>query len=519
MLTWAVGVCLVIAWVAAVCDLSSYAASRLTLRLAFVTVAVSGVVALLASRAVFYGLEYEDAYEYMASARLAIEKPPTGLFNEVCLARSNPSQCDVQGATTHPIGYTSLIALASRAVGSPAAAGRLISCLAAISLALVILSHALASGRLNALTSWIVALTGGPMATVLLFTTLSEPQATLFLTASFACLERATRTGVTRTHWIGALCVLCAGLVRREHALAAALFACVAIRRRFSAEENRPTWPGVAAWGVAAGALVGLGISGPVDGSFAGHSAFSPVYALNGVPAFLESFMSFDRFASMGVAIVVLAVTARTLPLSRYTLLLAGAYLALFSCFAQSFWVLSGEAIPPLHADRYLVQLSGVVAIGTNAAFHDALRGSLGARMKVYRSLLAALALAALARGLVLRHRWASIENNVRTRVVLAACGAIRPPSVVILNESLIAEALCPDAATVNFGVIGEKPVAALSRQLAHAGYLYYLPASEDSASGRQRWKASVAFMSSLHWTTAWGEGPHDPTRLLRAMR
>ncbi len=124
MLMWAVGACLVAAWVGAVFDLSSYATPRLTLRVALVTVAVSGVVALLASRAVFYGLEYEDAYEYMASARLAIEKPAAGWFNEVCLARSNPSQCDVQGATTHPIGYTSLIALASRALGSPAGAGR-----------------------------------------------------------------------------------------------------------------------------------------------------------------------------------------------------------------------------------------------------------------------------------------------------------------------------------------------------------------------------------------------------------
>src|SRR5207249_10634900 len=207
---------------------------------------------------------------------------------------------------------------------SPAGAGRLISCLAAISLALVILLHALASGRLNPFTPWIVVFASGPMATVLLFTTLSEPLATLFLTASFACLERAARASVPRTHWIGALCVLGAGLVRREHALAAVLFACVAIRRHFSAEEHRPTWSGVVAWGVAAGVLVGLGISGPVDGSLAGHSAFSPLYTLHGVPAFFESFISFDRLASMGGAIVVLAATARTLPFSRSTLFRAG---------------------------------------------------------------------------------------------------------------------------------------------------------------------------------------------------
>lgn len=514
----AVGVLLACSWAAGLWELAFLSGSRLNRVAALVTVTAVGLVALVAARDNFYGFEYEDAYEYIAAARLAIEGAPTGLSNEVCLARATPSRCDVRGATTHPIGYASLITALSPAVRDPADAARIISSLATVSLVIAIVLHAEASGRLRSFTPWVIASAMGPMAPVLLFSTFAEPLATLFLTMAFACFERATRNGRRSTHGLGAACILGAGLVRREHALGAVLFALEVVRRRLVGREHRTSWFDVAPWGVVAVALSAFALSGDADGAFAGHRAFSPLYAVHGAPAFLRSLASADRFASMGLAAVALVIGVFALLVSRIALVLFGAYVILFMCFGQSFWVLAGEAILPLHVDRYLVQLSGVVAIAANALCHEGWRRSSGTWRRLLLSFLIALGLASVGRGLVLRHRWAARERHVRTRPVLAACRVIRPPKVVVSSESLIVEALCPQAASIGFQSLGDPSSSTLSRVLAHAGNLYYLPGLAESAGYRQRWEPSAAFIAGLTWTPARGDVPDAPRTLLHAV-
>lgn len=325
----------------------------------------------------FYGNEYEDSYEYLASARLLGTIAWSLYFNPVCILGSLEA-CVAGAATSHPIGYSALAAAVSSWTGDSLRAAVLISvlsgALAVPSLYVVARLGSLApSGAAIASCSYLAF----PIAR--LYAPCPTPESAsvllslLLVLAWILAVRDRDRARAARILALAVLPLLLvsAVLLRRDH-----LVLTIALPTAMLAESWAMSDPAKRSGILRAGGALALGLlplwwmldprSAGMEELATYSTRFQPQFLLDLVPKYLASLVRPQWYLLLPIgAAFAFAIDARRV---LFWGILGTSYLVLFSVFDHGFYYPATGELSEAHLGRYMTQAAPFVALLIGAA-------------------------------------------------------------------------------------------------------------------------------------------------------
>lgn len=469
----------------------------------------------------FYGLEYEDAYEYAAGGAL-LESNPTleGFLNPICLVGSRDN-CEAIGTLSHPIGLSGLLALVYRLAGFQVYTASLVSiaCFAATTSCVYLVSWMIMTSHWYSLfcsLAWTLA----PSVFVMGGTSFSEPTSAFLIVLSvFLAFSWNARAGVggpdvLRLLGLG-IVLLLAVLVRRDNlALACALplLAFLDAIDRGGGDTHRSRivvrlgYLGlVSAW-VLACAWLALGPSVTQVGEYIHPraSAFSIQYAMSTLRSFVASAGSWNRYGVTCVFVVaglMLGWRSRAYSFVKVTL---GAYVILFLTFAHSYYFVEIGEVPFLHFERYGLEIGPLVSLVTGWGLYEAgrwfgaLPTPLGRLVQTVGCIgLAVLAVVCTSQAMDSRREWAQDEWRSRIGPHQEVCEGLPEGSTIISAEPLIYYLYCPQRVrVVSYQALGHQLTSDVLDSLIAQGDVFYVARFESLPASRGRWPLQRSILS-----------------------
>ena len=434
-------------------------------------VVCAGVVTILASTTSFFGLEYEDAFEYTYGAFALARHPELAVSgtNPVCLV-GTLAQCDTWGSLSHPIGFTQLVRQVSLVLGESIRLGQRVSgALTGLSaVMLFVVGRRLGLGPQGAvLSSLFLLLT--PSFFALGASGLAEPAGAFLVTTVLLCAttpvsnetsEPSARLSLAAGALAVAVTVFLAAGVKRENAILVFLlplaFVPWLLRRSPRQALFRVRSLRAIVLGCLIAAIAVLAIGRDVLLNFeivrpSNAPPFSMTNLVDLMPGYFGHLLGYQHYLALPFLTVLGFCRLKRLSGLWVPTALSIGYILMFCSFGQSYYYQALREVPSFHFVRYTIQIAPCLALLAGGGVEMAIAAFAGSkqgttRKRVVLFMIAAYFCVSTVFSWRLREAYSRDEESVRIQPTLAICNAVPTRSVLITAEPILANLLCSDS-------------------------------------------------------------------------
>jgi hypothetical protein len=473
----------------------------------------------------FFGLEYEDAFEYAYAGALLALAPASksGGLNPICLSGAMLN-CEAIGFLSHPIGLSVLVSWLNTSFGWSAHYVQWLSAVASLSIAIGLFFSAqlLGMGAIGATSSALLFLTT-PAFAALTSSGFAEPLAAALLLYAISLTtwnirelpKRAARGSAGNALLRGSalsLVIALAANVRRENLLlgVALPMMCALCMRAVprGARHSHFSWLVAACLGGLVLAEV-ANSSGLHSRQAVSVSSTEPPFSIHNfgllVPAFLSYLADWQRWFGLPVAVVLGVIEGRRRQLLLVPIGISAVYLGAFLSFSQSWYFTHRGEVPWLHFERYTLEIAPCLALvggsGIESVWVFLRRRLPGFR---FRAALVVLGISGVTTGLVLggnlKRDYANEEAEVRVRPIVLACEEIPTHGALVAVEPILVSLFCgPTRRVVAYPALGSDVDGESLRLAEQTGGLYLLENELTLADDAIRYPRAANVLSTMH--------------------
>jgi hypothetical protein len=456
----------------------------------------SAVLVTLVSQVPFWGLEYEDAFEYVYSSRLLAADPSLGRFglNPICIQGSLAS-CEATATLSHPLGATSFwVFSAWLEIPTARAAVALVCGFAAVVSILLGVSWRQRLSPAQIMVS--IAVIFSPVVCIYGASGFSEVMGSLAISLLVLADRSEAHTSGDRRARLILLFASSALLpmIKRELILLP-VFVLISYLLDLASRKREVV-------AVAAGCVVAVATMRSVllDFDMARTSdlqVFSAQSFRVLLPEFIKTLLTHFVFMPYGLLLLAALGISWYRPRSRYLPLALAGFVVVFLSFSQSYYFAMLGEIPTVHFERYAFQLWPLVLLawGDFLARFD-LRGWFSRKAKVAGAILAVVLLGLTSRIAVDRHQEELEVRFAPVRTVIAESPA---GAWIVTTEPILYSLIDPGRRTLDLPSLPRLMDSASTQRILDSGLVVSAtPQDAYSAADRQRYSAAFAVLETI---------------------